>query len=265
MASDPYLARALQDIRPANLQSRLDANQSAVNNPVDQVASFRNQKLGGILSGTAQGTGLSSDATGNVLFPGKKPNSAVQLGSQNTIVSIAEQNKRLAQANSIARQKAITQGRVQGYSNVGNIGKVGLASTYGGAMGNAANAIPSNMYYIRGGYLRKDAAFAFESMAQALKKATGANLQVTEGYRTYARQVYFWNLYKSGKGDPVAPPGHSTHNGGTAVDLRGYGSVGSAAWNWMLQNASRYGYVWTGGYQFKNQGLIEPWHWEYKG
>lgn len=38
-------------------------------------------------------------------------------------------------------------------------------------------------------------------------------------YRTYGEQVYFWNLYKSGRGNLAAFPGTSNHGSGTALDL----------------------------------------------
>lgn len=38
-------------------------------------------------------------------------------------------------------------------------------------------------------------------------------------YRTYEEQVYFWNLYTSGRGNLAARPGTSNHGWGKAVDL----------------------------------------------
>lgn len=246
---------------PPSLTDRLQAP-----NPVSQVQSYQNQALAGLTSGLTGVTG-GVDRGANLPQLGfqQPQESSVQLGSRNVLTSVAEDNKRLAQLHSINEQKKITQGRVQGYGNVGNIGGTGLAANYGGPNPKFPNAIPQNMAPVRGGYLRRDAASAFEQMAVALKSATGANLRVNEGYRTYARQVYFWNLYKSGKGAAVAPPGKSTHSGGTAVDMGGFGGVGTPAWNWLRANAGRYGYEWTGGYQFKNSAGIEPWHWQYQG
>jgi hypothetical protein len=38
-------------------------------------------------------------------------------------------------------------------------------------------------------------------------------------YRTYAQQVYLWQLYKSGRGNLAAYPGTSNHGWGLAVDF----------------------------------------------
>lgn len=234
-------------------------------NPQNQVQDYQNQALAGLSSGLSGVTGGVDKGSALPQLGFQKPQeSQVQLGSRNVLTSVEENNKKLAQLHSIAEQNKITAGRVQGYGNVGNLGKAGMASNFGGPNAAHPNDIPKNMVAIRGGYLRADAANAFEQMARGLQQATGANLRVNEGYRTYANQVYYWNLYKSGKGAAVAPPGQSTHSGGTAVDLAGYGSVGTPAWNWLISNARRYGYEWTGGYQFKNSAGIEPWHWEYK-
>ena len=72
-----------------------------------------------------------------------------------------------------------------------------------------------------------------------------------------------------------APPGHSMHQLGTAVDFTnaevGYGLYQSFAstssYNWLLYNAGYYGFVLTyppGGQQ--ESGYIwEPWQWRYVG
>jgi len=39
------------------------------------------------------------------------------------------------------------------------------------------------------------------------------------GYRSYAQQLYLYNLYLSGQGSLAAVPGTSVHEYGTAIDL----------------------------------------------
>lgn len=81
--------------------------------------------------------------------------------------------------------------------------------------------LPSSMLAPIGGgyYLRKDAAAAFNAMSAAAQRKWGRPIRVVAGYRTYARQVYFWNLWRSGRGNLAAHPGTSNHGWGLAVDL----------------------------------------------
>jgi hypothetical protein len=70
-------------------------------------------------------------------------------------------------------------------------------------------------------YLRKDAARAFNAMNAEAQKL-GVTLRVSSArsaYRPYSEQVYFWNLYLSGRGNLAARPGTSNHGLGLAVDL----------------------------------------------
>src|SRR5215831_6666260 len=70
-----------------------------------------------------------------------------------------------------------------------------------------------------GYYLANNAARAFNAMASEAQRRFGRRISVISAYRTYARQVYFWNLYKSGRGNLAAYPGTSNHGWGLAVDL----------------------------------------------
>jgi hypothetical protein len=76
-----------------------------------------------------------------------------------------------------------------------------------------------------GGYLAKAPAAAWNAMAAEIQKETGTRIAVTgpdSAYRTYARQVYYWNLYLSGQGNLAARPGTSNHGLGMAVDVPTY-------------------------------------------
>jgi hypothetical protein len=42
---------------------------------------------------------------------------------------------------------------------------------------------------------------------------------VVSSYRTYAEQLYLYNLWLSGQGNLAAPPGQSNHETGTALDI----------------------------------------------
>jgi len=68
----------------------------------------------------------------------------------------------------------------------------------------------------------------------------------------------------------AAPPGHSEHQLGTAVDLvlpNGQQLYPSKVWDWLDQNAHKFGFVMS--YRFPHQELtgykFEPWHWRYVG
>lgn len=71
-------------------------------------------------------------------------------------------------------------------------------------------------------YLRKDAAAAFMAMNAESERRYGVTLRVSSArtaYRSYAEQEFFWQLYRSGRGNLAAEPGTSNHGLGLAVDL----------------------------------------------
>ena len=102
-----------------------------------------------------------------------------------------------------------------------------------------------------GGYLRKAAAVAWEAM----QRAFGGGLSLTEGYRDLANQQMRYSAYRAGRGNLAATPGTSVHGYGLAADVGG----GSQAW--MRANGPRFGWYPT-GLSFAQR---EPWHFEYKG
>ena len=110
-------------------------------------------------------------------------------------------------------------------------------------------------------------AAAFEQLRAAFKAATGQNLLVTDGLRTYEEQVALYAKWKAGTGNLAAPPGTSKHETGLALDLRDSGAdrgvtyAGNARSNWLRANCGAYGFAAT-GYGFSP---VEPWHYEYQG
>ena len=108
---------------------------------------------------------------------------------------------------------------------------------------------------------------AYTKLREAFKKATGYDLLITSGYRTYAEQKSLYDRWKAGTfhAPSVARPGTSRHENGRALDLRDSGSspgvtvAGNKRSNWMRANAARYGFN-PNGYSFN-----EPWHFEYTG
>lgn len=123
------------------------------------------------------------------------------------------------------------------------------------------------LVYVDGQPVARGTAQAFYKLRAAFKKATGYNLLVTSGYRSYAQQKSLYDRWKAGTfhAPSVARPGTSRHENGRALDLRDSGSspgvtvAGNARSNWMRSNSHRYGFI-ANGYSFR-----EPWHFEYQG
>ncbi|CAF1197208.1 unnamed protein product [Adineta ricciae] len=111
-------------------------------------------------------------------------------------------------------------------------------------------------------------ACAFDQMATAAK-AAGVSVKISSGFRTIARQNYFWNCYQTkscNNGNLAARPGTSNHGKGIALDLntdcgKQAGAKpncgGSAVYQWLYNNAHNYGFTRT--------VQSEPWHWEFRG
>lgn len=120
--------------------------------------------------------------------------------------------------------------------------------------------------------LRSDAAEALALLISAARAAgiSAPLLLPVSGYRTKAEQELLWRQAISKHGSEqaarkwVAPPGHSAHGTGRAVDLYlGPGTADSEkaaqlrqteAWKWLVLNARRFGWF---PYD------AESWHWEY--
>lgn len=80
----------------------------------------------------------------------------------------------------------------------------------------------SQLTAIPGGQLEKAAGASWLRLRAYIGKRTGVWICPTSSrtaYRTYGQQVYFWNLYVSGRGNLAARPGTSNHGWGLAVDV----------------------------------------------
>lgn len=126
---------------------------------------------------------------------------------------------------------------------------------------------------VQGGHrLESETADAYMAMLAAAR-ADGIrppNLEILSGYRSPEEQERLWTdaVKKYGSEEAArkwtAPPGHSDHEKGIAVDL----VIGGLPFDkrdemrkhvsfaWLVQNAARFGFV--------NYGR-EPWHWAHKG
>lgn len=71
-------------------------------------------------------------------------------------------------------------------------------------------------------HLRPDAADAWNAMRQESLNGYGIDLYpggVVSAHRTYEQQAALYDLFLSGQGAPANPPGTSSHELGTAVDV----------------------------------------------
>jgi len=114
-----------------------------------------------------------------------------------------------------------------------------------------------------------------EAMIDAAS-STGVKLYVSSAYRSFAEQKALKSEYTMTYGAGTAnsfsaDQGYSEHQLGTTVDVitTGLGGVldgfdSTVAYQWMLQNAYKYGFILS---YPKNNGyyVYEPWHWRYVG
>ena len=102
-------------------------------------------------------------------------------------------------------------------------------------------------------------------------RADGLDVRVNSAYRSFPRQaaVYEHNTVESFVTVPerAARPGYSEHQLGTAVDISLYPTNGQVGYDWLRQNAYRYGFVlsYPDGAQEVTEFVFEPWHWRYVG
>lgn len=231
--------------------------------PSQRVGSFLNQSPAGLLG--APGAARGAPLGGIPMAPAmsalqRRAAPSVSVGKQNSTniqSMVKEGNARLSALTNRARTSRTTG--VSATPTTGGYQGTSFPQASASRGGNQVDI--SQVTKIGNQYLRKDAANSFIQMNNAFKQATGKSLGITEGWRSYDRQVQLYNLYKSGRGNLAAKPGTSTHGKGTAVDMNGMGAVGSASFNWLRQNSQKFGYSWTGG----TFSQIEPWHWDFKG
>jgi len=115
-----------------------------------------------------------------------------------------------------------------------------------------------------GHYLQTSAAISLRAFATEFERTFGVSFTISEAFRDLPTQNYFWNLYKSGKGNPAAVPGTSTHGQGLAVDINSwvYGnSSNTDRHRWLVANAPRFGWSW----ELVGKPSGEPWHFNYVG
>ncbi|MBD2186606.1 M15 family metallopeptidase [Pseudanabaena mucicola] len=128
--------------------------------------------------------------------------------------------------------------------------------------------------------LHETAAKSYLQM-EADAKADGVNFAVISGFRSISeQQELFFEISKQRNQTPAerakvsAPPGHSEHHTGYAIDI-GDANVPStnlspsfektAAFQWLRNNAARYGFEMSFPPNNSQGVMYEPWHWRFVG
>lgn len=124
-------------------------------------------------------------------------------------------------------------------------------------------------------YLAPEALQAWSRMQKAAL-LDGIRLAIADSHRTYAEQDTLFQTQVSRRGNEAsaakwsAPPGHSEHHTGFALDISGADQgkllnpqTDPAILNWLNHNAWKYG--WEMSFrQTHHSGIqAEPWHWRY--
>ena len=128
--------------------------------------------------------------------------------------------------------------------------------------------------------LRKSAAAAYQSMVSEAQ-AAGISLVPLSAFRSIKDQegVFFdvkqeRSQTASERADVSAPPGHSEHHTGYAIDI-GDGNVpvtnlspdfeNTDAFKWLQANATKFNFEMSFPKNNKQGVTYEPWHWRYVG
>lgn len=220
--------------------------------PTSSLGQFQNQNLGAISTGI--GTQVQSPASAGLgigayqrMNAGKPRERAMQ--GLDTIRGTAGRQHDL-------RMAAIRRNLQNRMSSVG-------PSIVGGRLGSGPGTnFAAGQGLVGPWKLLPDVDASFRAMNEAYRQVFGQDLIVNDGGRTREEQAYLYNLYLQGRGNLAAPPGHSLHESGRALDLGGpITNASSREHRWLQANAHRWGFYWAG----KNFSQIEPWHWERNG
>ncbi|MBD2341709.1 D-alanyl-D-alanine carboxypeptidase family protein [Calothrix sp. FACHB-156] len=128
--------------------------------------------------------------------------------------------------------------------------------------------------------MRKPAAEKFQEMKQAARSA-GVILVPISGFRSVKEQEQLFfavgaqrNQTPAERAALSAPPGHSEHHTGYAVDI-GDGAVpatnlqanfdNTKAYQWLAANAARFGFEMSFPKDNPQGVSYEPWHWRFVG
>ena len=157
---------------------------------------------GETLSGIAAANGISTDSLAS--FNGISAETLVTIGQTIEIPSPTELGTTAAPATTTTSTATATVAPTTAPATVAASWTAPIYSPLGAA------------------YLASSAASSWEAMRQAGLAQYGIDIYPAgplSAYRTYEQQSYLYSLYLSGAGAPANPPGTSSHEYGTAVDL----------------------------------------------
>ena len=137
--------------------------------------------------------------------------------------------------------------------------------------------------FVRGTYERseqldQDAFQAFQQMKSAAENQ-GIYLMIISGFRNISDQAVLFEKQIARRGNESeaakssAPPGHSEHHTGYALDIADQKSdtdlkvsfQETAAYQWLVANAAQYQFEQSFPLNNKQGVNFEPWHWRYVG
>lgn len=136
---------------------------------------------------------------------------------------------------------------------------------------------PDDLVTVASFLLRSEAARYMEAMMNAAS-ADGHPFSLTSTYRSYYDQINTYNYWVNTLGSQAqadtisARPGFSEHQTGLTADLQASNCVldcfgGTSQYQWLLTNASNYGYIerYPEGLTSITGYSPEAWHWRYVG
>jgi len=105
-------------------------------------------------------------------------------------------------------------------------------------------------------YLAADTVGPYFELVRAAA-AENITIAINSGFRTWREQKALYDGYRRGLPgyNLAAEPGRSKHQNGLAFDIDVPGGAGTPTYDWLVANATRFGFLRT-----VNK---EPWHWEY--
>lgn len=234
-------------------------------NPLDQVADYRQRKLNSLLSGEGIHPDVAVGPTQALSDDGQDRRQ--QFSDQMSDISASGSNQSALYTMAVQKKNQLAEEERQRKYMAEQMKKIQAAQAknfpvYKGTSTYKPSGSNSSKKLVGPYKLTQAANNSYNALAAAYKRAGFGNLTVNSGGRTYDEQVYLYNLYKAGKGNLAAKPGTSVHESGRAIDFGGAAhNAGTAAHNWLVANAGKYGWSWTG----KNFSQFEPWHFEYTG
>lgn len=130
-------------------------------------------------------------------------------------------------------------------------------------------ATSAQLVSYQGQQLQADAAQAFDRMRTAAA-ADSIELRVVSGFRSLRTQVQIFDGKGGGQqaAEYSAPPGHSQHHTGLAIDINSLkpSFAGTKAFAWLRRRGSSYGFMLSYAASSGDLGpKAEPWHWVYVG